>query len=425
MILSKEPIELHPNLRVHTASSDAFKTATIKMFIRLPLDERATANALLMRVLSRGSRKYPTMRKISVFLNSLYGAVFGADISKIGESHIMELYFEFVSKRFLRANKDNTRKALSFLREILFRPLLGKGFFRGDFFAQEQVKLKDIIRSLYDDKIGYAEERCVQEMCRDEPYRIYDYGSLDDVDKLDPESVMEQYSNVVLKSSMDIFICAPAGTERVVRTISDIFNPTGKQQKTCPVIIPDTIVDKPVQEERLVKERQEIDQGKLVMGCRTYTTWKDRDIFALMMASGVLGGFPHSKLFRNVREKEGLAYYVSSVLEKTKGLMLVRAGINHDKFDKALAVIKEQVKALQQGDITDKELDDTRSGILNRLRAIEDNAASFIDYNMELRLNNRTDSLEELRGQFLGVSKDDIARAAQKIKIDTVYFLTI
>ena len=104
--------------------------------------------------------------------------------------------------------------------------------------------------------------------------------------------------------------------------------------------------------------------------------------------------------------------------------MFIRAGINHDKFNDALKIIKEQVSAIQNGDITDSEINDTRSGILNRLRAIEDNASSFIDYNMELSINNRSDSLKELKQQFLAVKKEDIVRAIQKLKLDTVYFLT-
>ena len=206
--------------------------------------------------------------------------------------------------------------------------------------------------------------------------------------------------------------------------MADIFKPQLRKTKLQKPVIPETIINKQVIKERLVREKEQIDQAKLVMGYRTYTSWQDKNIFGLMMASGILGGFPHSKLFRYVREEAGLAYYASSILEKSKGLMFLRAGINHDKFDDALKIIKKQVTAIQSGDITDSEINDTRSGIFTRLRAIEDNASAFIDYNMELSINNRNDSLKELKEQFLAVKKDDIVQAAQKLKLDTVYFLT-
>ena len=428
MIEAKETIDLGSGLRLHLFQTSLFKTTTIKVFIHLPLDENATANALLVRVLGRGCRKYPTMRKISVFMDSLYGAIFGADISKIGEHHIIEFFFEFVSRRFLPKHIDNTRSALNFLKQIIFNPLLQNGVFRSDYFSQEQAKLKDIIKSVYDDKISYADERCIQEMCKDEPYRIYEYGEIDKIDRISSKYVLNHYRDTVLKSPIDIFISGPREINRVKRLVSDIFSQQVEEHRAKS--IEDSKNSKPyalrstLLKEQLIKENDKIDQSKLVLGCRTYTTWNDKEIFGLMMASGILGGFAHSKLFRYVREKAGLAYYVSSVLEKTKGLMFIRAGIDHNKFDAALKIIKEQLLLIQSGDISDEEINNTRSGIINRLKSIEDNASSFIDYDLELSINHRHDTLKELKEQFMAIKKEDITSAAQKIKVDTIYLLT-
>jgi predicted Zn-dependent peptidase len=105
-------------------------------------------------------------------------------------------------------------------------------------------------------------------------------------------------------------------------------------------------------------------------------------------------------------------------------LMFIRAGINHDKFEDALKIIREQLYAVQSGDISDEEINNTRSGIINRLKTIEDNASSVIDYDLELSINNRHDTLKELKEQFIAAKKEDIISAAQKIKIDTIYLLT-
>lgn len=424
MIKILETVDLRPGLRLHILQADSFKTTVIKAFIHLPLDENATANTLLARLLARGCQKYPTLRKISSLMDSLYGAVFGADISKIGERHVLELYFEFISRRFLPKNDDHTRRALEFLWQLLFRPLLPAGSFNPDYLAQERIKLKDLIKSVYDDKISYADERCIQEMCADEPYHIYEYGDIGRVDQIRPAALIHHYRNTLVLAPIDLFICGPAGMARAKKLASDIFRPLPGNSKSATPVIPDTIVHKKVNRVKTVTEKDQVDQAKLVMGYRTGTSWPDENIFGLMMASGILGGFPHSKLFRYVREKAGLAYYTSSALEKTKGLMFIRAGINHDKFQDALAIIKEQVSAVQNGDISQSEMNDTLSGILNRLKSIEDNASAFIDYHLELSVNKRADSLEELKERFLEVKKEDIARAAQKLQLDTLYFLT-
>jgi predicted Zn-dependent peptidase len=424
-MIQKEVIQLHPGLKLHLFQTPLFKTTTIKIFIDLPLDETASANALSVRVLSRGCRKYPTLRKMSIFLDSLYGAIFGADVSKIGEHHIMEFFFEFISKRFTPKNVDNTRYALNFLKQVIFRPLLIKEAFQRDYFSQEQQKLKDLIKSVYDDKMEWADERCVQEMCKNEAYRFYEYGEIDKVDKLTADDLLRHYYNIVLSARMNIFISGHKGVNKIARTVSDIFKtPKRTGSESSIPASGSQIVEPVVSGERLIKEHDLIDQTKLVLGFRTNTTWKDREIFGLMMASGILGGFPHSKLFRNIREKYGLAYYVGSTLEKTKGLMFIRAGVNHDKIDEAIKVIKQEINSLQTGEISDEELNNTRAGIMNRLNSIQDNASSYIDYNLELGLNNRSDTIDDLKKQFLSVKKEDIISSAQKIKLDTVYCLT-
>ncbi len=55
-------------------------------------------------------------------------------------------------------------------------------------------------------------------------------------------------------------------------------------------------------------------------------------IFALQVFNGIFGGFPHSKLFMNVREKEHLAYYASSSIDTFRGFMTVQTGIDGKKI---------------------------------------------------------------------------------------------
>src|SRR5690625_7611044 len=62
-------------------------------------------------------------------------------------------------------------------------------------------------------------------------------------------------------------------------------------------------------EPQVIIEKQDIQQAKLHLGYRTNSTYQDDDYHALQVFNGVFGGFPSSKLFINVREKNSLAYY--------------------------------------------------------------------------------------------------------------------
>ena len=75
-----------------------------------------------------------------------------------------------------------------------------------------------------------------------------------------------------------------------------------------------------------------------------------------------MGGFPHSKLFVNVREKASLAYYAVSRLESHKGIMILMSGIETDKFDQALEIMKKQMAMMKSGEISETELKRTKGG---------------------------------------------------------------
>ena len=95
------------------------------------------------------------------------------------------------------------------------------------------------------------------------------------------------------------------------------------------------------------------------MGFRTNTRYGDKDFYALMVYNGILGGGPHSKLFQNVRERESLAYYAFSKLEKTKGLLLISCGIDFNNYEKTLDIIQKQLEDIKDGKISDYEFDST------------------------------------------------------------------
>ena len=116
-----------------------------------------------------------------------------------------------------------------------------------------------------------------------------------------------------------------------------------------------------------IKEEQDVKQGKLNIGYRTNIVYGDPDYFALQLFNGIFGGFSHSKLFINVREKASLAYYVSSRLESHKGLMMVMSGIDLKNYDQAVGIIRDQLEAMKKGDFSDQELVQTKAVIRNQI----------------------------------------------------------
>ena len=279
--------------------------------------------------------------------------------------------------------------------------------------------LKQRIQAIYDDKMRYANMRLIEEMCQDEPYRIPVNGILEDVDAISAQSLYSYYERVVAEDEIDLYIIGDINTDEVLARCEKEFPFAERMPK---VIEPVAVARK--EAENVVVEKQDVAQGKLNIGFRTNTRYGDADYFALQLFNGLFGGFPHSKLFMNVREKASLAYYAASRLESHKGLLLVMTGIETKNYEKALAIIKEQLEAMKQGDFTDREIEQTKAVIQNQMLETLDTSRGLTEvlYHNVISKTNITDDMW-IEG-INNTTKEDIVQVAQKIDLDTVYFLS-
>src|SRR5690625_3216699 len=128
-----------------------------------------------------------------------------------------------------------------------------------------------------------------------------------------------------------------------------------------------------------VIEEQNIQQAKLHLGYRTNCVYRDDNYFALQVFNGLFGGFPSSKLFINVREKNSLAYYANSRIESHKGLLFVFCGIDGDNFEQTRRIIDEQMVAMRKGNFTEETLEETKQLVINQLLETLDHPQGIIE----------------------------------------------
>ena len=141
------------------------------------------------------------------------------------------------------------------------------------------------------------------------------------------------------------------------------------------------------------------------------------------MGNGILGGFPHSKLFMNVRERASLAYSVSSSIEGSKGLLTISAGISAEQQEQAVEIIQEQVRSIQEGMISREELEQTKSGMISSMNSMNDSPAGLINRNLIGIVHNQLRTIDEVVESISAVSLDDVVRAMQHLQHDTTYIL--
>lgn len=407
-------------MRINVLPTKRFKTFALSLFVGIPSTEsRVTPVALTPFVLRRGTSSYPETISFRERLDDLYGAGFGFDLYKRGDYQIVQLRLDVINDRFVSSQQSLLREAVAFLGEALTSPALENGRFRTRYVEAEKTTVAKRIEAIVNDKIRYAAERCVEEMCKDEPYRLLAIGRKEDLASVDADSLYRDYQDWLANAVIDLYVSGDTTLQEVLPLVESAFKlPAGAPQSYSPPEL-----KAPRQEPQTIVERLDVAQGKLNLGLRTGISYGDSRYPSLLVYNGVLGAFPHSKLFVNVREKASLAYYASSRLDGHKGLLTIQSGIEIDNYEKALGIIREQLEAMKQGQFAAEDIERTKAMLSNQLREIQDSAYERISFDFNNVLSGAERTGESLLADVQAVTPDAIAEAARGVGLDTVYFL--
>jgi predicted Zn-dependent peptidase len=378
-----------------------------------------TPVALIPFVLRRGTATTPETISFREKLDDLYGAGFGFDVYKRGDAQIVQFRMDVINDRFVSSEQSMLAASLQFLGDVLTDPLVTSDGFSGKYVDAEKVTLKKRLEAIVNDKIRYAAERCLEEMCEGEPYRLHPLGKLDAIDSITPASLHKQYQEWLEGAALDLYVVGDTTLAEVTELVQSAF----KLQPGKPSAYTKPLVKREPGEVKRVTERMDVTQGKLNMGLRMNIGYDDDAYPAALMYNGILGGYPHSKLFLNVREKASLAYYAASRLDGHKGICTIQSGIEFVNYEKAVTIIGEQLESMRQGQLSQLELDQTRAMIANHLRELQDSAYEMIAYDFNSVLTGKQRSAAVLLEQVQAVTAADIVKVAQQVQLDTIYFL--
>ena len=159
------------------------------------------------------------------------------------------------------------------------------------------------------------------------------------------------------------------------------------------------------------------DQTHLMLGVRAYNQ-DHKDRFVLSVLSVILGGGMSSRLFIEVREKRGLAYYVRTTGDTFSdvGYLAVQAGVEHKNLELALATVLAEFGKISREKVGEKELqkakDFIKGGAVMGMEASEEVAMFFIEQETSQR---KIMTLEEKFKLIDKVRAEDVTRVAKDI----------
>ncbi len=410
---------LGPGITLRTFRDSRFKQGCLSFQLLRQMDKQEAAmNALLPSVLLRGTKGCPDLRAITDRLDTLYGASVGAQVRRVGDYQTTGLYCGFMDDRFALPGDQVLAPMIGFLEELLLDSPVEAGGFLPGLVESEKKNLIATLDAQRNDKRSYAMSQLLKAMCDGDSFGLPRLGEQADVAAITPQGLYRHYQTILKTSPIELFYVGSADGDQVARLLKHLFSRIPREAAELP---PQTAL-RPGEKKDLT-ETMEVSQGKLCMGFTTPITNRCGDFAAMQMVNTIYGGGMISKLFQKVREELSLCYSISSGYYGTKGIMTVAAGIDFDKEALVREEVLRQLRACQEGDISQEELTAAREALISSLRSAHDSPGAIEGYYSTAVLGGTNLSIGDYIRAVERVEKADVVRAARTLSLHSTYFL--
>ncbi|HFR3550538.1 TPA: M16 family metallopeptidase [Streptococcus suis] len=412
-------MKLQEGVELHFIESDKFTTNRIRVRFAAEMSEQTVAGRVLVaNLLEMGNQDYPSAQRLRMRLAELYGAHFSTSVSKRGRVHFVDLTISYINPHYLPEQEDITGEIIDFLEACLFKPLKNGSAFKEDVFAVEKNNLLSFLETEVEDNFYHADVEMSKLYYEDEAVQIPRVGRIDLVEQATAETVFKTYSNMLRLDKIDIFVLGQVDQALV----QEKFSSFSFKYRNPKLELEYQQSYSKVTRERV--ERKEARQSILELAYHLQVVYNDVNYPALLVFNGLLGAFSHSKLFMNVREKESLAYTIGSQISIFSGMLKIYAGINRQDKLKAIKLIRQQVMALKQGKFTEDDLNLTKNMLVHSATLAQDRQNNLLEqvYN-QVTMGQRNVTLEEWIEAVNKVSREDILRVGQLVRLQAVYFM--
>ena len=396
-----------------------FKTFRIHMTVSRPLDERAAARSVLSSLLVQGTAQYRNRPALAQRMEELYGAAVAPSSAKIGEVHVLQFSLDCVSGAFLPGTPDQLGNGLNLLAEFLAHPRLEEGGFPERVFRREQRQAANDARAIFDDRGTYAAQQALALACEGEPMAIPEHGGVEAIEAMDrtaPERARQDFLG-----RGELLVTAMGALEE-----GELLPQVRRFLANLPPRTPESLrppLPREVQGRRASVERVDLQQSKMVLIFRLPMTDDPRVWMGRALFTSLLGGGPHSRLFREVREKRSLAYYAQAVLDRHKGLLVVHVGLDEAAAEAVEAETVRQVGLLRGGDFSAEELETARAGLLSSITAITDDIGSHMRFVIEQWRLGLDRTPEDLLASYQAVSARVVQESVEGMQLDYSFLL--
>ncbi len=342
----------------------------------------------------KGTKRRPTTKALAAELDGV-GAEHNAFTSKEHTGY------------WVKASAEHTDLALDIVSDMLTNPL----FPAGEIEKERQVIFEEL-NLYFDTPTRFVEDLFEETMWGDQPAGWYVGGTKESVARIGRKDILSYFKNYY--GALDTVVCVAGGIDEVhvLREIKKRFSGLSKGESP----VKQAVVEDQTKP-RVTASFKDTDQTHIAFGARAFDQYDPRR-FALGVLATILGGNMSSRLFLNVRDTMGLAYYVHTMpyLDSDSGYIVSNAGIRNSELYKAVGAIKKEYDEVARRAPSPKELMKAKDYLVGRfLLGLEetDEVASYLATQEVLRRS--IDSPEHYIKKIREVSTSDVRAVARDL----------
>lgn len=389
-----------------------FKTIQFALFFT-DYDEKDTRvyRFLLPKLLISHSNTYKTKTLMQKKLEDLYGARLYTRSERHANLNVMSFMLTIVDPVIVD-DYDLINQSIALLNDIF----VDRSYFDEDIFMEEKRLLIEQWETLKDHKRVYANVEFGKAFFGDDLSAYPMSGTLEDIKKLTLDDVISYYQKKFFDNEIKIII--NGHIDEHVQTIKDSLLIKAKSK--------DFDIEfkfRDVKTLNQIQEETKMNQAILKLGYHLPIFRFDPLYEAALCVDTILGGYPESRLFKEIREKQGLCYDVSSNFDFYKGVLIVSSGVSKQQKDYALEEIIKEVDRLKIDKVDLEELSYAKAYLVHQIKSSLD-SQSYLTKRQYFRdiFNDQTPTEKRIEN-ILNVSLEDIYQVIDMIQLDTTYVL--
>lgn len=408
-----------PGYQLGIINTKKFKTSTVVVRLVAPLSkETVTTRKLLSSLLIEGTSKHQGLQELVRYAEELYGLNISISTGYTGCNHYISIYSTAINDEYLPTKENIIEKQI-----ILLNDLLNDAYLKLDVFNENKLKIAKTnlinqIKNQYDDKIVYSMNKLYEAMGKDTPLEISPSGYIEDIDNITRADLLNCLKKIIENDQKFVFACGDYHEDIKKIFARDLVFP--ENRKKYPAVYPFLTTRDQVQD---IEELQQVNQAKLNMGFSSKVSIYDPRIHAMILFNFILGGYSQSLLFREVREKYSLCYYVGSSYDSFNCVLTIYAGVDQNNLEKARELIFAQIDQMQKGEFADEHIGLAKNYYRAQYLKGNDEPRSLINRTFNRSLANLDIDDNEYLKNIMNVTKEQLIDVANTIELDTVFTL--